>query len=169
MILCCTGPNFLAALLPGCLALKAVTTTVVFPRTQEMQSANVMPKAVWRSMHVHSVGLPMNVKGQIKHRKRENNKKQLSSELLALTTGVSLKWIKTTIVIREREAPSRDKTVRMIPIGSEYVRNSFFFGMHSSFLSLDQYSCGQGSQSAAPIGCKKKKGSWKLAQNQRVP
>lgn len=157
MILCCTGPNFLAALFPGCLALKAVTTTVVFPRTQEMQNANVMPKAVWRSMHVHTVGLPMKVRGQRKHRKRENNKKQLSSELLALITGVSLKWIKITIVIRERKAPSRDRTVRTIPMGSVYIRNSFFFGMHSSLLSLDQYSCGHGVQSAAPIECKHKK------------
>lgn len=90
MILCCAGPNVPAALLSGNLALKAVTTTIVFPNTQEMQSANVIPKAVCLSMQVHTVGLPMNVRGQRKHKHSENNKKQLSSELLALITGVPL-------------------------------------------------------------------------------
>jgi len=118
MILCCAGPNVFSNALPGIVALKAVTTTTVFPKTQEMQSANVTPKAVWRSIHVQVVGLPMNVRGQRKHKKRESNKKQLSSELLAFITGVSLKRIKTIIVARDREAPSRDTTVRAIPIGS---------------------------------------------------
>lgn len=118
MILCCVGPNFPAALLLGCVALKAVTTTIVFPKTQEMQSANVTPNAVWRSMHVQTVGLPMKVRGQRKQRKRENNKKQLSSELLALITGVSLQWIKKANVASDREAPSSDKAVIIIPIGS---------------------------------------------------
>ena len=118
MIRCCAGPNFPATLLPGNVALKAVTTTIVFPKTQEIQSANVTPKAVWRSMQVQTVGLPMKVRGQRKHKERENSKKQLSSELLAFITGVSLEWIKMVIVASDRVAPSRDTTVRAIPIGS---------------------------------------------------
>lgn len=51
----------------------------------------------------------------------------------------------------DREAPSRDTTVIAIPIGSWYVKNSIVLGMHSSFLSLDQYSGEQGVQSAAPV------------------
>lgn len=98
--------------------MKAVTTTIVFPKTQDIQSANVTPKAVWRSMHVQTVGLPMKVRGQRKHKKRENNRKQLSSELLAFITGVSLLRIKTTIVASDMEAPSRDTMVIAIPIGS---------------------------------------------------
>ncbi len=98
--------------------MKAVTTTIVLPKTQEIQSANVTPKAVWRSMHVHTVGLPMNVRGQRKHRKRENNRKQLSSELLAFITGVSLYRMKTVIMASDRRAPSRDTTVIATPIGS---------------------------------------------------
>ncbi|CAB1437901.1 unnamed protein product [Pleuronectes platessa] len=87
-------------------------------KTQEMQSANVTPKAVWRSMHVQTVGRPMKVRGQRKHKKRENSSKQLSSALLAFITGVSLYWMKTTMVARDREAPSSDMTVIAIPNGS---------------------------------------------------
>lgn len=118
MILCCAGPNFPEILLPGHVALKAVTTTIVFPKTQEMQRANVTPKAVWRSMHVQTVGLPMKVRGQRKHKKRENNRKQLSSVLLAFITGVSLYLTKTIMMARDREAPSKDTAVIAIPIGS---------------------------------------------------
>jgi len=85
--LCCEGPNHFIKLLPGSVALKAVRTTIVFPRTQDMQRTNVIPNAVWRSMQDHSEGAPMNVNEHKKHSVREKSSKKLSSELLALTIG----------------------------------------------------------------------------------
>lgn len=43
-------PTHRCKLLPGMEALKAITTRTVLARTQEMLRANMMPKAVWRSM-----------------------------------------------------------------------------------------------------------------------
>ena len=74
-------------LLPGSVALKAINTTIVFPRTQEIQRTKVIPNAVWRSMQDQSEGAPMKVKEHKKHRVREKSSKKLSSELLALTIG----------------------------------------------------------------------------------
>ncbi|KAI9538758.1 hypothetical protein NQZ68_012411 [Dissostichus eleginoides] len=101
--------------------IKVIQTAQNISMLKDIQSANVTPKAVWRSMHVQTVGLPMKVRGQRKHKKRENNRKQLSSELLAFITGVSLKRIKTVMEASDREAPSRDTTVKAIPIGSWYL------------------------------------------------
>ncbi|CAB1435084.1 unnamed protein product [Pleuronectes platessa] len=70
--------------------LKAINTTIVFPRTQEMQRTKVMPNAVCRSMQDHSEGRPMKVREHRKHRVREKSSRKLSSELLARTSGVSM-------------------------------------------------------------------------------
>ena len=74
-------------LLPGSVALKAINTTIVFPRTQEMQRTNVMPNAVWCSMQDHLKGTPMKVNEHKKHKVREKSSRKHSSELLALTIG----------------------------------------------------------------------------------
>ncbi|MDG2555551.1 hypothetical protein P7M41_26520, partial [Vibrio parahaemolyticus] len=84
---CCAGPNHFITLLPGSVALKAINTTIVFPRTHEIQRTKVMPNAVCRSMQDHSEGGPMKVNGHRKHRVREKSSRKLSSELLALTIG----------------------------------------------------------------------------------
>lgn len=118
IIRCCTGPNFLAMLSLGSVALKAVITTVVFPSTQEMQSANVMPKAVCRSIQDQTVGSPMKVSGHRKHSSRESSSRELSSELLAFTMGVFLKLKKTTMVANAKQTPDRDTTVSAIPMAS---------------------------------------------------
>lgn len=88
--LCCGGPNHFITLLPGSVALKAISTTIVFPSTQEMQRTNVIPNAVCLSMQDHSEGAPMKVKEHKKHSVREKSSRKLSSELLALTIGVFL-------------------------------------------------------------------------------
>ena len=85
--LCCTGPNHFIRLLPGSVALKAINTTIVLPRTQEIQRTKVIPKAVWRSMQDQSEGRPMKVREHRKHRVKEKRSRKLSSELLALTIG----------------------------------------------------------------------------------
>ena len=87
VILCCGGPNHFMTLLPGSVALKAINTTIVFPRTQEIQRTKVIPNAVWRSMQDQSEGAPMKVNEHKKHRVREKSSRKLSSELLALTIG----------------------------------------------------------------------------------
>lgn len=88
--LCCRGPNHFMTFVPGSVALKAIKTTIVLPRTQEMQRTKVMPNAVCRSMQDNLVGRPMKVREHRKHRVKEKSSKKLSSELFALTTGVSL-------------------------------------------------------------------------------
>lgn len=69
-------------------------------------------------MHVHTVGLLMKGRGQRKQKRREKSRKQLNSGLLAFTTGVSLYRVKVISVARDMEAPRRDTTVIVIPIGS---------------------------------------------------
>lgn len=70
--------------------MKAINTTIVFPRTQEIQRTKVIPNAVCRSMHDHSDGAPMKVNEHKKHRVREKSSRKLNSELLALTMGEAL-------------------------------------------------------------------------------
>lgn len=90
MALCCLGPSHFMMFSPGRVAVKAASTTSVFPRMQEMQSENVMLKAVWRSMQDQNVGSPMKTKEQRKHSVRANKVKKLSSELLTRTIAVFL-------------------------------------------------------------------------------
>jgi len=45
--LCGNRPNHFIKLLPGIVALKATNTTIVFPRTQEMERTKLIPNAVW--------------------------------------------------------------------------------------------------------------------------
>ena len=77
-------------LLPGSVALKAISTTIVFPRIHEIQRTKVIPNAVCRSMQDHSEGRPMKVREHRKHRVKEKSSRKLKSELLALTMGVVL-------------------------------------------------------------------------------
>ncbi|KAF4071897.1 hypothetical protein AMELA_G00268130 [Ameiurus melas] len=51
--------------LPGSVALKAINTTTVFPKRQEMQRTKVIPNAVWRSIQDHFEGSPIKSKQQI--------------------------------------------------------------------------------------------------------
>ncbi|XP_050921482.1 LOW QUALITY PROTEIN: uncharacterized protein LOC108900901 [Lates calcarifer] len=69
----------------GLVAVKAANTTRVFPRMQEMQSENVMLKAVWRSMQDQDVGFPMKTREHRKHRVSANRMKKLSSEIFDIT------------------------------------------------------------------------------------
>lgn len=89
-------------------------------------------------MQEEAVGLPMKVKGHRKQRSRESSSSELSSELLAFTTGVSLKPAKTAMTTKARQAPHKDKAVSVMPMVSLYDRNSISLGMHRSFKSLDQ-------------------------------
>ena len=144
--LCCGGPNHFMTSLPGSVALKAISTTIVFPRTQEMQRTKVIPNAVWRSIQDHSEGRPMKVREHRKHRVREKRSRKLSSELLALTIGVSFLIKNRTATSEVRKTPNRAKNTRTIPITSVNDRNSTAFSTHLSLLGLDQYSPGQRSQ-----------------------
>jgi len=84
----------------------------------------------------------MKVREHRKHRVNEKSSRKLSSELLALTKGVSL-FIKNnfaTIIVRS--TPNKEKNTRTIPITSVKVRNSTVFRTHSSLFSLDQKSSG---------------------------
>ena len=72
---------------PGSVALKAINTTIVFTRTQEMQRTKVMPNAVCRNMQDQSEGTPMKVSEHKKHRVSEKSSRKLSSELFARTIG----------------------------------------------------------------------------------
>ena len=114
LILCCAGPNHFITFLPGSVALKAINTTIVFPRTQEMQRTKVTPNAVCRSMQDHSEGAPMKVREHRKHRVREKSSRKLSSELLALTSGVLICVIvnKITKKLRNRIPPNLVKKMR---------------------------------------------------------
>lgn len=87
---CFPGPSHFMTLLPGSVALNAIKTTIVFPRTHEMQRTNVIPNAVCRRMQDHREGWLMKVSEHRKHRVRENSSRKLRSELLALTMGVIL-------------------------------------------------------------------------------
>ncbi|KAJ3590131.1 hypothetical protein NHX12_008085 [Muraenolepis orangiensis] len=108
-------PNHFAMLLPGSVALNAINTTMVFPRTQEIQRTKVIPKAVWRSIQDQSEGRPMKVREHRKHRVKEKSSRKLSSELLALTIGVNLCWKNTTAVTMVKHAPPTENDAKMIP------------------------------------------------------
>ena len=137
---CCAGPNHFITLLPGSVALKAINTTIVFPRTQEMQRTKVMPNAVCRSMQDHSEGRPMKVREHRKHRVKEKSSRKLSSELLALTMGVFLFLKKINATTAVMHVPNKDAAVSSAPIISSYDRNSASFFTQASLLSFDQNS-----------------------------
>uniref|UniRef100_A0AAV2J5F7 Uncharacterized protein n=1 Tax=Knipowitschia caucasica TaxID=637954 RepID=A0AAV2J5F7_KNICA len=103
-------------LLPGSVALKAMSTTIVFPRTQEIQRTKVMPNAVWRSMQDHSEGRPMKVREHRKHRLSENSSRKLSSELLALTRGVFLYLKKIQATMQVMNVPNKEAAVSRAPM-----------------------------------------------------
>lgn len=90
MALCCLGPSHFIMLPPGLVAVKAANTTRVFPRMQEIQSENVILKAVWRSMQDQDVGFPIKTSEHRKHRVSANRMKKLSSELFTRTMAVFL-------------------------------------------------------------------------------
>ena len=89
--LCWEGPNS-RALEPGTLDRKAKRTTMVLTRRQDRQRTKLIPNAAWRSLHVHTVGLPMNTREHKKQSLSDRRSKKLISELLALTIGVERKW-----------------------------------------------------------------------------
>ena len=137
---CCVGPNHFITSLPGSVALKAINTTIVFPRTQEIQRTKVIPNAVCRSMQDHSEGRPMKVREHRKHRVKEKSSRKLSSELLALTTGVCLYLKKMNATTKVMHVPNREAAVSSAPIISSYDRNSASFFTQASLLSFDQNS-----------------------------
>lgn len=114
--LCCRGPNHFMALLLGSLARKATNTSIVFPRTQEIQRTKVIPNAVWRSMQDHSEGLPMKVREQRKHSFKEMSKRKLSSELFAFTIGLSLYVKNISDVKRDKNTPVQLNPTNTAPI-----------------------------------------------------
>ena len=137
--------------LPGSVARKAINTTIVFPRTQEMQRTKVIPNAVCRSMQDHSEGRPMKVREHRKHRVRENSSRKLSSELLALTMAVAL-WRKNTAAMAiAKQAPLTENVVKTIPRASWKERNSTDLGRHRSLWAFGQNSSGQAKQSGESI------------------
>jgi hypothetical protein len=84
----------------------------------------------------------MKVREHRKHRVKEKSSRKLSSELLALTKGVSLlikNKFATIIVIN---TPNKEKNTSTIPITSVKVRNSTVFRTHLSLFALDQKSSG---------------------------
>ena len=117
---------------PGSVALKAINTTIVFTRTQEMQRTKVMPNAVCRSMQDHSEGRPMKVREHRKHRVREKSSRKLSSELLAFTKGVSLLIRNSVATIQVRTTPNTVKNTSVLLITSVKERNSTFFRTQAS-------------------------------------
>ena len=144
--LCCVGPNHFITFLPGSLALNAIKTTIVFPRTQEMQRTKVMPNAVCRSMQDHSEGRPMNVREHRKHRDKEKSSRKLSSELFALTRGVFLYLKKINATTAVMHVPNKEAAVSSVPIISSYDRNTSSFFIQASLLLFDQYSGGHLTQ-----------------------
>lgn len=149
MDFCCAGPNHFTISLPGIAVLKAISTTIVFPRMQEIQSTKLIPNAVWRSMQDHLDGWPMKVREHKKQRVKEKSSRKLRSELLALTMGVVLwqKNIKTTAqVLRE---PKSEVTTKVKPIVSLKVINSNCLGTQVVLSALDQNSGGHCTQSMA--------------------
>lgn len=141
-------------LLPGSVALKAISTTIVFPRTQEMQRTKVMPNAVCRSMQDHSDGAPMKVSEHKKHKVSEKRSRKLSSELLALTIGEFLWRKNTAAVTMARQAPPSENAAKMIPRTSWKERNSTGFGRQVSLCAFGQNSSGHGTQSGESEGRK---------------
>ena len=141
MALCCTGPNHFIRLLPGSVALKAINTTIVFPRTQEIQRTNVIPKAVWRSIQDQSEGRPMKVREHRKHRFKEKSSRKLSSELLALTIGVDMLTENIKITQQVHKEPSRATVVSVMPMVSLKDRKSTSLGKQAVLSTLDQ-NCG---------------------------
>lgn len=131
------------------MALKAINTTMVFPRTHEMQRTKVMPKAVCRSMQDQLEGRPMKVREHRKHIIREKSSRKLRSELLARTIGVVLwqKNMQTTTQVQKE--PMREITRRVIPMVSVKDRNSTRLGMQAVLSSLDQNSGRQRAHSMA--------------------
>jgi hypothetical protein len=95
--------------------LNAINTTIVLPRTQEIQRTKVIPKAVWRSIQDQSEGRPIKVREHRKHRVKENSSRKLSSELLALTTGVNLCLNNTMAVMMVKQAPAIENADKIIP------------------------------------------------------
>ena len=149
--LCCKGPNHFMTSLPGSVALKAISTTIVFPRTQEMQRTKVIPNAVWRSIQDHSEGRPMKVREHRKHRVREKRSRKLSSELLALTMGVSLLTMKIIDISTDKNTPKQENDVNRVPIISSKERNSVGFKTHMSWFSFGQDSGGHRKQSEESV------------------
>ena len=147
VILCCLQPNHLATLLPGIVALNAINTTIVLPRTQEIQRTKVIPKAVWRSIQDQSEGRPMKVREHRKHRVKEKSSRKLSSELLAFTTGVNLCLNNTMAVMMVKQAPTIENAAKIIPKISLKERNSTSLGRQKFFSALGQDSLGHGEQS----------------------
>lgn len=139
-------------LLPGSLALKATSTTNVFPRMQETQSTKLIPNAVWRSMQDHLDGWPIKVREHKKHRVKEKRSRKLSAELLALTMGVVLlqKNIRTTMQVLNE--PKKEMATRVMPMVSLKERNSTRLGMHVVLSALDQNSGGHCAHSMASKG-----------------
>lgn len=119
-----------------------MTTIIVLDRIQDRQRANVIPNAVCLSLQDHSEGRPMKVREQRKHRVRENNSRKLSSELLALTRGVSMKQKNTTATTIVKQAPARENRVKMIPMFSVKERNSICFRVQRLWSLFDQNSRG---------------------------
>lgn len=114
--------------LPGSVALKAISTTTVFPRIQETHRTKVMPKAVCLNMQDHGDGRPIKVREQRKQRLREKSSRKLSSELLALTMGVHLWRVKMKRTLQVQKEPSREMVVRVMPMVSLKDRNSTALG-----------------------------------------
>ena len=137
---CCAGPSHLMTLLPGSVALNAISTTIVFPRIQETQRTKVMLNAVCRSMQDHSEGRPMKVREHRKHRVKEKSSRKLSSELLALTIGLVL-WqenMRTTTQVQKE--PMREIVTSVIPMVSLKERNSTCLGTQAVLPAFDQNS-----------------------------
>lgn len=160
VILCWGGPNHFITLLPGSVALKAINTTTVFPKTHEMQRTKVIPKAVWRSMQDNWEGAPMKVSEHKKHRVKEKSNRKLNSELFALTIGEALWWKNTAAVITARQAPPTENAARMIPRTSVKERNSTGLGKQAFLFGLGQKSSRQGTQSGESKGKK-----WRVSAN----
>lgn len=145
--LCCVGPNHFITLLPGSVALNAIKTTMVLPRTHEMQRTKVMPNAVCRSMQDHSDGRPIKVREHRKHSFNDSRSRKLSSELFAFTIGVSLCIKKMIVVRRDRKTPKQPNPLRSAPVISLYERYSEGLGIHWFFWSFGQSSGRQLKQS----------------------
>lgn len=84
----------------------------------------------------------MKVREQRKQRARENKSRKLSSELLALTSGVSMKQKNTAATAIVKQAPASENVVKMIPMVSVKERNSMRLRMQRLWSVFDQYSRG---------------------------
>lgn len=115
---CCRGPNHFITLLPGRVALKAMITTIVFPRMQDRQRENAMPNAVWRSPQDQDVGCPIKANAHRKQSHSELRIRKLSSELLALTRGVCRLMANIKATASVKQDPSRATASKVMPIVS---------------------------------------------------